>query len=150
MRTVTLYTIGSTKTTAEEFFRRLRDAGVKTVLETRLHRDGQLSGFAKVPDLPYFLRELVRCEYQALPELAPTAQLLKAYRDKQLSWVEYARAYRELLEERRPEREIDSSLLDHGCLLCSEHSAEHCHRRIAAEYLREVFADRIQIEIVHL
>lgn len=147
---MTLYTIGFTKTTAEDFFRRLRGAGVRTVLDTRLHRDGQLSGFAKVPDLPYFLRELVRCEYHALPELAPAAELLKAYRDKRLSWDDYAQAYRELLAQRRPEREIDSALLDRGCLLCSEHSAEHCHRRIAAEYLREAFADRTHIEIVHL
>jgi uncharacterized protein (DUF488 family) len=147
---VRLYTIGFTKSTAEDFFRRLREAGVKAVLDTRLHRDGQLSGFAKVPDLPYFLRQLARSEYEALPDLAPTAQLLNAYRDKQLSWAEYARAYRELLEQRRPEREIGSALLDHGCLLCSEHSAEHCHRRIAAEYLRDALAESARIEIVHL
>ncbi|MDB5073533.1 MAG: hypothetical protein JWM87_4644 [Candidatus Eremiobacteraeota bacterium] len=147
---MTLYTIGFTKTTAEQFFRILRDAGVKAVLDTRLHRDGQLSGFAKVPDLPYFLRQLARSEYKALPELAPAAPLLKAYRDKELSWDQYAHAYRDLLERRRPECEIDSALLDRGCLLCSEHSAEHCHRRIAAEYLRDAFAERAWIEIVHL
>jgi uncharacterized protein YeaO (DUF488 family) len=147
---VKLFTIGFTKTTAQDFFRRLRDARVKTVLDTRLHRNGQLSGFAKFPDLPYFLRQLARSEYEALPELAPAAQLLKAYRDKQLSWDEYAHAYRELLEQRRPEREIDSAQLDHGCLLCSEHSAQHCHRRIAAEYLRDMFAETVRIDVVHL
>jgi uncharacterized protein (DUF488 family) len=148
--TPTLYTIGFTKTTAEEFFRKLREAGVETVLDTRIHRDGQLSGFAKVPDLPYFLKQLARSEYRPLPQLAPTATLLKAYRDKELRWDEYAHAYRELLEERRPERDIDPALLDHACLLCSEDLPEHCHRRIAAEYLRDAFAATTHIEIVHL
>ncbi|MEA2719615.1 MAG: hypothetical protein QOJ39_1479 [Candidatus Eremiobacteraeota bacterium] len=147
---MTLYTIGFTKTTAEEFFTRLRRANVKIVLDARLQRDGQLSGFAKVPDLPYFLDRLTGSAYEAVTALAPTASLLKPYRAKQLSWDEYAQAYRELLHERRPERGIDIALLDRACLLCSEHSPERCHRKIAAEYLRDAFAPLAQIEIVHL
>ena len=148
-RDVTLYTIGFTKWSAESFFGTLRGAAVRTVLDTRLHRDGQLSGFAKVPDLPYFLDRLAHSEYVALPSLAPAAAMLKSYRAKQLSWDEYARAYRELLEMRRPEREMDPALLDRACLLCSEHLPQHCHRTIAAEYLRDAFA-AARIEIVHL
>jgi uncharacterized protein YeaO (DUF488 family) len=145
-----LYTIGFTRTTAEEFFGKLRAAGVERVIDTRVRRDGQLSGFAKVPDLPYFLDRLAACDYEAVPSLAPTPALLKAYRDKQLTWDEYAQAYRELLQERRPEHDIDVALLDRGCLLCSEHSPERCHRRIAAEYLRDAFAGRAAIGVVHL
>ena len=147
---MTLFTIGFTKTTAEEFFAKLRDAGVKTVLDARIHRDGQLSGFAKLPDLRYFLTELARSGYEPLTSLAPTASLLKSYRDKELSWEQYAQAYRKLLEERQPDRQIDPALLAHGCLLCSEKSPDKCHRRIAAEYLRDAFADTHRIEIVHL
>jgi uncharacterized protein YeaO (DUF488 family) len=147
---VKLYTIGFTRTPAEEFFGKLRDAGVERVLDTRIRRDGQLSGFAKVPDLPYFLDRLAACDYEAVPSLAPTAALLEAYREKQLTWDEYAQAYRELLQERRPERDVDVALLDGACLLCSEHSPQRCHRRIAAEYLRDAFAGRAAIEVVHL
>jgi hypothetical protein len=48
----------------------------------------------------------------------PTPELLKSYRDKALSWDQYAEAYRNLLRERRPEREYASGELDHACLLC--------------------------------
>ncbi len=147
---LTLATIGFTKTTAEGFFTKLTGAGVRTVLDTRLRTGGQLSGFAKTPDLPYFLRAVAGIGYRHVAELAPTEDLLARYRAKGLSWEEYAAAYRRLLEERRPERGLDTALLERACLLCSEHTAERCHRRVAAEYLRELLAPGIVVEIVHL
>jgi hypothetical protein len=42
---------------------------------------------------------------------------------------------------------VSKALTDGGCLLCSEDSAEHCHRRLAAEYLASAWGD---LEIVHL
>jgi uncharacterized protein (DUF488 family) len=125
-------------------------ADVRTVLDTRLRTGGQLSGFAKTPDLAYFLREIAGIGYRHVPEFAPTDDLLARYRAKELSWDEYAAAYRRLLEERRPERALDIAVLDRGCLLCSEHGPERCHRRLAAEYLREALAPRFAVEIVHL
>jgi uncharacterized protein (DUF488 family) len=147
---IALTTIGFTRTTAEHFFAKLTDAGVRTVLDTRLRTGGQLSGFAKTPDLPYFLRTVAGIGYRHVPELAPTEDLLDRYRAKALSWDEYAAVYRRLLEERRPERALDVALLDRGCLLCSEHTADHCHRRLAAEYLREALHPKLEIGIVHL
>ncbi len=142
-----LYTIGFTQTTAESFFARLMDAGVARVLDTRVHRDGQLAGFAKARDLEYFLRELAGAEYRAVPELAPSAELLARYRDRDISWEEYAAAYVALLDERRPETTIPPELLDGGCLLCSEPTPLNCHRRLAAEY----FAARVSgLEVTHL
>jgi uncharacterized protein (DUF488 family) len=38
-------------------------------------------------------------------------------------------------------------VVDGACLLCSEETAEHCHRRLVAEYLREKWGE---VEIVHL
>ena len=32
-----------------------------------------------------------------------------------------------------------------GCLLCSEHEPDHCHRRLVAEYLKSEWGD-VQIE----
>lgn len=145
-----LYTIGFTQTTAEQFFSTLRAAGVSRVLDTRVNRCGQLSGFAKVPDFPYFLAELAAAGYEAVPSLAPMAELLQPYRAKALSWDEYAERYLVLLSERKPERTIDLATLDNACLLCSEHTPQCCHRRLAAEYLREALASRVEIEIIHL
>jgi uncharacterized protein (DUF488 family) len=147
--TVTLYTIGFTKTSAERFFATLRRHSVKRVIDTRVNRDGQLAGFAKAQDLKYFLRELVDADYVAEPLLAPTADLLKKYRDKALTWDQYAQEYDALLRERTPERTLSISTLNDACLLCSEATPEHCHRRLAAEYLKSAFAPA-SIDIVHL
>ncbi len=149
-RTATLSTIGFTRATAERFFGKLTEAGVRTVLDARLRTGGQLSGFAKVPDLPFLLRAVAGIGYRHAAELAPTAEMLDRYRADGSGWDRYAAAYRELLEQRRPERALDPELLDHACLLCSEPTAERCHRRLAAEYLREVLQPALRITIIHL
>ncbi|HHN66515.1 MAG TPA: DUF488 family protein, partial [Thermopetrobacter sp.] len=43
--------------------------------------------------------------------------------------------------------DIDKNIIDGGCLLCSEDSPHHCHRRLVAEYLRDKWGD---VEIIHL
>ncbi len=48
-----LCTIGFTGKTAEEFFTLLTNAGVRQVIDIRQNRSGQLSAFAKHPDLAY-------------------------------------------------------------------------------------------------
>ena len=142
-----LFTIGFTQTTAQSFFQRLRDAQVRTVWDTRLHPDGQLSGFAKRQDLGYFLRELSNSEYEHIPDLAPTDDILKAYKRRVLSWAEYEREYRALLRQRLVMQRLQ--LPPNACFLCSEHSPERCHRRVAAEFFQESFSEH-PIEIVHL
>ncbi len=102
------------------------------------------------PDLEYFLRTLSGARYEPLAILAPTPTLLKAYRAKDISWNDYADAYRSLLSERDVEHSIDRSALKDSCLLCSEHLPDKCHRRLAAEHLKRVFAPSFEIQIVHL
>jgi len=144
-----LFTIGFTKTTAEHFFQRLKDAGVKTLIDTRLNRDGQLAGFAKASDLAYFLDRLASINYRPEPSLAPTADALRDYREKRISWSRYAELYSELLAQRMVEQLMRPEELDRSCLLCSEDKPTHCHRSLAAEYLKRYeFSD--QLEIVHL
>ncbi|MGP6159410.1 MAG: DUF488 family protein [Vulcanimicrobiaceae bacterium] len=147
---MTLFTIGFTQTTARGFFERITAAGVRIVLDTRIHRDSQLSGFAKAVDLEYFLAELSGSAYRAEPIFAPTAELLKQYRDKQLSWKEYEERYRLLLYERHPKDVLKPEDLDGACLLCSEHKPDLCHRRLAAEYLCDAYRGASPFEIVHL
>jgi uncharacterized protein (DUF488 family) len=49
--------------------------------------------------------------------------------------------------KRKVFEKMDQKMLDNGCLLCSEPTPEHCHRRLFAEYLKERIPD---LEIVHL
>jgi uncharacterized protein (DUF488 family) len=142
-----LYTIGFTKTSARHFFGRLQKAGVTRIVDTRLHKDSQLAGFAKQADLPYFLDAVGGIGYAAADPLAPTADILDAYRKKCISWREYENLYLSLLESREVEKRLDPSIFDYACLLCSESTPECCHRRLAAEYLSRAWGG---IQIVHL
>ena len=40
------------------------------------------------------------------------------------------------MDSRRPDERLVAGELDRACLLCSEPTAEHCHRRLVAEYLQ--------------
>jgi uncharacterized protein (DUF488 family) len=141
-----LFTIGFTKTSAEHFFARLKAAGVKTVIDVRLNNASQLAGFAKKDDLAFFARTICGAGYEHLPELAPTAEMLKIYRQSKDGWPAYARAFLELMTRRKIER-LDRARIDGCCLLCSEAVPHHCHRRLVAEYLRDKWGD---VEIEHL
>ncbi len=144
---MTLFTIGFTKTTAEHFFTRLRNAGVKRLIDVRLNNRSQLAGFAKRQDLEYFLREIADIEYVYRPEWAPTQDILDAYKKSKGSWDVYDVAFNKLIADRQIEQYADAELLDNACLLCSEDTPEHCHRRLVAEYLQRKFEG---LEICHL
>ena len=75
-----LFTIGFTKKSAEHFFTALSRAGVQRVLDIRLNNVSQLAGFAKRDDLRFFLKALCGIDYHHLPILAPSKELLDAYR----------------------------------------------------------------------
>jgi uncharacterized protein (DUF488 family) len=106
------------------------------LIDVRLSNTSQLAGFAKRDDLQYFLRELCAAEYCHEPALTPTKEILDAYKKKQISWDEYEKRFVDLLIDRMAERAVDRRLFEvPAVLLCSEHSPEHCHRRLAAEYL---------------
>jgi uncharacterized protein (DUF488 family) len=113
----------------------LKDTGIERLLDVRLNNASRFSGFARRADLPFFLERLCGAEYVHEPRLAPTREILDAYR-KGGSWPDYERAFLELLRERRVEEALDRDLFAvPTVLLCSEASAEHCHRRLVLEYL---------------
>ncbi|GAP21630.1 DUF488 family protein [Leptolinea tardivitalis] len=143
-----IFTIGFTKKTAQEFFSILKEAGVNCVVDIRLHPDGQLAGFTKQGDLQYFLRELIDCDYHPIPRLAPTDEILKAYRSGG-TWDAYEQAFFELMKSRGVPDVIDKTLFmeKNCCLLCSEPTPEKCHRRLAAELLANAWGDT---QIIHL
>jgi uncharacterized protein (DUF488 family) len=143
-----LLTIGFTKKSAEIFFTRLKDAGVKRLIDVRLNNVSQLAGFAKKDDLRYFTKAICDIEYVHLPRLAPTAEILDQYKKvKHGDWQLYERQFLELMRARHIERTTPREILDSGCLLCSEEKPHHCHRRLVAEYLKEQWGD---VEIEHI
>src|SRR5712671_6961717 len=97
----TVSTIGFTKTTAEEFFERLLKAGVKKVVDVRLHNTSQLAGFAKADDLAYFLKKVGGIQYVHEPRLAPTDPMLKSYKKEKGDWSAYEERFLELMSERQ-------------------------------------------------
>lgn len=141
-----LFTIGFTKTTAESFFERLSAAGVTRVIDVRISNASQLAGFAKKPDVEYFLRTIAGIDYEHRLELAPSEEMFKRYRQSK-DWDTLAAAYTALLEERAVESTLDPATFEGACLLCSEHEPSQCHRRLAAEHLAEAWPD---VEIEHL
>ena len=143
-----IFTIGFTKRTAADFFGALRGAGIGRLLDVRLHNSSQLAGFTKREDLPFFLREICGAAYLHEPLLAPTDPLLDAYKKQKGAWADYERGFLALLAERQVEVHLDRpSFAVPTALLCSETTAEHCHRRLVAEYLRDKWGD---VAIVHL
>jgi len=145
--TVKIFTIGFTKKTAEVFFARLIWANVRRIIDVRLNNVSQLAGFAKRDDLRYFLLMIGGIDYFHRPELAPTQQMLDAFKKNKGSWPVYERDFLTLLSKREVEKDMTPELLHEACLLCSEDKSDQCHRRLVAEYLRSKWGN---VDIVHL
>jgi uncharacterized protein (DUF488 family) len=143
-----VFTIGFTKRTAADFFGTLRRAGIQCLLDVRLNNSSQLAGFTKASDLPFFLKEICGAEYLHEPLLAPSQELFDAYKKAKGSWEKYERRFLQLMAERKIEEKIDRNLFaTPTALLCSETTAEHCHRRLVVEYLNEKWGG---LTVVHL
>jgi uncharacterized protein (DUF488 family) len=144
----TIYTIGHTKKGLERFIRLLQEAGVDAVVDIRLRNTSQLAGFAKRDDLAFLLREGFGLEYEHRPELAPSPEILDAYKAEG-DWAAYERDFPPLLAERDAGALGREILARHTapCLLCAEPTPDQCHRRLVAEYWAEQFPD---VEVVHL
>ena len=142
-----LFTIGFTKKSAESFFTSLKSAGVGRLLDVRLNNVSQLAGFTKRDDLRYFTKAICGIGYVHVPALAPTQDILDAYKKQKGDWGLYERQFLDLMRSRRIESEVSRELLDGACLLCSEERPDRCHRRLVAEYLAEKWGG---VEIEHL
>lgn len=140
-----VFSIGFTKTTAQSFFERLIQAGVRTVIDVRIHNKSQLAGFAKSDDLAYFLNEIGHIRYRHLPILAPEEDLLARYRAKAISWDQYEQDFLSLMAERKIEDRLSPETLAGACLLCSEDKPHHCHRRLVLDYLNERWNNALSV-----
>lgn len=138
-------TIGFTQTTAESFFKRILSSGAKKVVDVRLNNTSQLAGFAKASDLAYFLKALGAIEYIHTPLLAPTEAMLKAYKKEKGDWGVYQGRFLTLMKERQIEKRLKPEMFDGACLLCSEATPHHCHRRLVCEYLNECWGGALEV-----
>jgi uncharacterized protein (DUF488 family) len=132
---ILLCTIGFAGKTAEEFFLLLEGARIERLIDVRLNRKGQLSGYAKHPDLEYFLQKVASIAYSHEPQFAPTSELLDAYRQSK-DWATYEAGFLALMQSRGVPGVFDASAWpERGTLLCSEPRPEKCHRRLVADLL---------------
>jgi uncharacterized protein (DUF488 family) len=142
MSKTTVFTIGFTQKTAEQFFELVISHGINLMADIRLNNSSQLAGFSKGGDLRYFLSEIAGCAYAHRPDLAPTKEIRESYKNKKITWAQYEIQYLSLIRERDA---IYNFMEEYGgyeniCLLCSEPSADYCHRRLLAEMLAEKFS----------
>ena len=143
-----IYSICFTQKSAGQFFDTLKAHGIERLLDIRLNNTSQLAGFAKQADLVYFLREICAASYEHQPLLAPTREMLDSYKKKKGEWDAYERDFLALMRGRNIQSALDrASFEQKTVLLCSEPTAEHCHRRLVLEYLKGHWND---IEIHHL
>ena len=91
-----LFTMGFTKKSAEQFFGRLKQAGLKRVVDTRLNNVSQLAGFTKKDDLKFFLKEVLEIDYVHAPLLAPSKDILDDYKKNGGDWPTYERKFLDL------------------------------------------------------
>jgi len=142
-----IFTIGFTKKSARDFFGKLKQPGIRRLLDVRLNNVSQLAGFTKKDDLKFFTEAISGIGYVHLPQLAPTQEMLNTYRKAKGGWPNYEKQFLELMSQRKIETELQRDVIDGGCLLCSEEKPEHCHRRLVAEYLSNRWGD---VEIEHI
>ena len=113
----------------------------------RLNNVSQLAAFSKRDDLAYFLRRSAARSI-ATSRDRPPPRSVDAYKKRKGSWDAYAEQFLALLTERRIEDVITPAhFAVPTVLLCSEPTAEHCHRRLVLEYLQEKWGD---VEVTHL
>ena len=133
-----IYSIGFTQKSAREFFDTLKAHGIERLLDVRLNNTSQLAAFAKQADLAYFLHEICGAAYEHESLLAPTQEMLDAYKKQKGRWEIYTDAYLSLIRSRKVESVLSrDSFQKKTVLLCSEPTPEHCHRRLALEYLQQ-------------
>jgi uncharacterized protein YeaO (DUF488 family) len=118
---------------------------VTKVVDVRLHNTSQLAGFAKADDLSYFLKEICRVDYVHEPLLAPTDDILKAYKHDKGDWGLYETRFRRLMVDREVEKRLKPAALDGACLRCSEATPHHCHRRLVCEYLNDKWDGALKV-----
>lgn len=143
---ITLYTIGFTKKSAEQFFELLKKNKVNKLVDIRISNSSQLAGFAKGNDLKYFVKTICGIDYKHITDFAPTKDLLDKWRKEEITWNQYTEVYINLLKDRGILKKYGINIFNNTCFLCSEETPELCHRRLLVEYFKEHSTEEITIK----
>ena len=148
---ITIYSIGFTQKSAEQFFGLIKKNKIDLLIDVRQNPNGQLSRFAFEKDLPYFLDKLADgCKYVHRVDLAPQNDLLKEVRTKGSAMSKEYRFFElEFNKYLENKSEIGNfidrfSTYNNVVLLCSEHTTEKCHRRLVIDMLLEKFSSEVK------
>lgn len=150
-----LFTIGFSGKSSQRFFTTLQAAGVCKVIDVRRSNNTLYCGFTRARDLPFLLERICDIQYVAEPEFSPSLELLRDYQarlkhDKKnpAAWPEYTTRFLQELSSRPIVDLFERHTADceTPCLLCTEPTPEHCHRRLVAEYIKEHAKKDIRIE----
>lgn len=147
-----IFTIGFTKKNAKKFFSILKENNVRKVIDIRLNNSSQLAGFSKGDDLEFFLKELYGMDYIHDINLAPTKEIFDDYKKGKINWEKYEVLFADLLKKRDIKKWLDDKYnkdFEHVCLLCSEETANKCHRRLMVEFIKFSYPE-LDIEIKHI
>lgn len=144
-----IFTMGFTQKSAEQFFGLVSGNEIELLIDVRLNNQSQLAGFTKGRDLEFFLNKICNCKYEHNIIFAPTKEILNDYKKQQITWEEYVVKYNLLIENRNVEKKFLEKYTEFNkiLLLCSEATAENCHRRLLAERLKNCVAN---VDIIHL
>ena len=145
---MTLYTIGYKGKSLETFISQLRAVGVDAVIDIRLRNTSHLAGYTKRDNFAFLLQEGFGIAYEHHPELAPTLEIREAYLADS-DWAAYEAQFLPLMATRHADA-VGQDILARfrsPCLLCAESAAEHCHRRLVAEYWAAHLPD---VTVIHL
>ncbi|QNO16717.1 DUF488 domain-containing protein [Alkalicella caledoniensis] len=144
----TIYTIGFTKKSAQDFFELLINNKIDLIVDIRLNNTSQLAAFAKYPDIKYFLKKIYNISYIHDTTFSPTELTLKRYKKKEIDWNTYVDEFSQTMAARRIEEYIGRKFFadERICLLCSESTADRCHRGLVANIFKKVK----NIDIIHL
>lgn len=134
-----IYTMGFTQKNAEQFFELIIKNEIEILIDVRLNNQSQLAGFTKGKDLVYLLDKICHCNYDHNVRCAPTKDILQKYKKSEITWETYEEQYNDLVINRNIAQSFKNKYAkySHVLLLCSEPTAEKCHRRLLAEYLQK-------------
>ncbi len=142
-----LYTIGYQGKSLRQLSTALRQAGADAVIDVRRHNTSQIAGYTKRDDLAFLLTEGFGLAYEHRLECSPPEDLLLAYKKEKGDWETFAAGFRLLLPAMRAAGADILARYQRPCLLCSEATPDHCHRRLVAEDWATTFPG---LTIVHL
>ncbi|MDR0448933.1 MAG: DUF488 domain-containing protein, partial [Rickettsiales bacterium] len=119
-----IFTIGFSGKNEGAFMDTISAAGVRRLIDIRLWRASRFVMWAGGTNLAAMLG----ARYVYVPELTPSKELLADYKDGKIDWPEYEKIFNGLLEARQAEKLPMLADPDGFCFLCTEKSADKCHR----------------------